>query len=296
MCRSIIHLCPGARTRYLERCDWSSIVRPLTNHRKTCLTRLSRYKSVNIPLFSSSFHSMGRRMQCLLCGRRFSSSGQFFLKLFRQMPMAPSVVNVFVRGIVLFILGAFIALVLFMFSVLPEVRRKRIHAVDFGIVVNLFSTVWWIAPSSGTVAALVGIIYPCTDVRLGKPHKLQREWSSVAKCVVLFLGISHACAKISFNSPKHFSLFMAVASLILWWLFDRSKNGLGLAVLVTACTCAALQFLIYLGLYRTDEPDFLYARAWIPWYFFSGVVTFGTIGRQLAMTEYNVGRIKEHID
>ena len=133
-------------------------------------------------------------MQCLLCGRRFSSSGQFFLKLFRQMPMAPSVVNVFVRGIVLFILGAFIALVLFMFSVLPEVRRKRIHAVDFGIVVNLFSTVWWIAPSSGTVAALVGIIYPCTDVRLGKPHKLQREWSSVAKCVVLFLGISHACA------------------------------------------------------------------------------------------------------
>jgi len=27
----------------------------------------------------------------------------------------------------------------------------------------------------------------------------------------------------------------------------------------------------------------LYARTWIPWYFFSGVVTFGSIGRQLAM-------------
>ena len=130
-------------------------------------------------------------MHCLLCGRRSPSSGQFFLKLFRQI--APSVMNVFVRGVVLFILGAFFGMVLFMFSVLPEARRKRIQ-VDFGIIANLFSAVWWIAPSSGTAAALVGIIYPCSDIRLGKPHKLQREWSSVAKCVVLFLGISHACA------------------------------------------------------------------------------------------------------
>lgn len=155
-------------------------------------TNFDLYKFVNASMRVLSSRSMDVTMQCLLCGRRSSSNGQFILKFFRQM--APSVVNVFVRGVVLFILGAFFALVLFMFSVLPEVRRKRIHAVDFGIIVNLFSSVWWIAPSSGTMAALVGIIYPCTDVRLGKPHKLQREWSSVAKCVVLFLGISHACA------------------------------------------------------------------------------------------------------
>lgn len=240
---------------------------------------------------------MGISMQCLLCGRRSPTSGQFFLKLFRQM--APSVVNVFVRGIVLFILGAFFAMVLFMFSVAPEARRKRIPALDLTIIANLFSAVWWIAPSSGTVAALVGIMYPCSDIRLGKPHKLQREWSSVAKCVGLFLGIGHACAKIPFNSSTHFPLFMAVASLILWWYFDRSKNGLGLAVVVTLFACTVLQCLIYLGVYRNDEPDFLYSRAsWIPWYFFSGVVTFGSIGRQLAMTEYNsyFGRGKEHID
>lgn len=40
-----------------------------------------------------------------------------------------------------------------------------------------------------------------------------------------------------------------------------------------------LKFLIL----RNDEPDFLFARAWIPLYFFCGVVTFGSIGRQLAM-------------
>ncbi|XP_015773254.1 PREDICTED: insulin-induced gene 2 protein-like [Acropora digitifera] len=102
--------------------------------------------------------------------------------------------------------------------------------------------------------------------------------------------------KIPFNSPKHIALFLAVSSLVLWWLFDRSKNGLGLAVLVTICFCAALQVIIYLGVFRNDEPDFLFARAWIPLYFFCGVVTFGSIGRQLAMTEYNFGGSKEHVD
>ena len=36
-------------------------------------------------------------------------------------------------------------------------------------------------------------------------------------------------------------------------------------------------------LFRHGEPDFLYDRTWIPWFFFSAVVTFGSIGRQLAM-------------
>ena len=141
---------------------------------------------------SFSFHSMGLAMQCLNCRRRSPSSGQFFLRLFRQM--APSVVNVFVRGVVLFLLGFFVAVVLFLFSVLAETRRKRIQVLDFEIVANLFSGVWWIAPFCGTVAAVVGLVYPCSDIRLGKPHQFQREWSSVLKSVALFLGISHACA------------------------------------------------------------------------------------------------------
>lgn len=179
-------------TRYLERCDWPIFVRPLRPSTTAVLrTVLSCINSTDIfKRVPFIYHPMGFTMHCLLCGRRSSSSGQAFLNLFRKI--APSAVNVFVRGVVLFILGTFFAMVLFTFSVLPEVRRRRIQ--DIGIIANLFSAVWWIAPSSGTAAAVVGIIYPCSDIRLGKPHKLEREWSSVAKCVVLFLGISHACA------------------------------------------------------------------------------------------------------
>ena len=191
LARDVIWFLP-LPTRYLERCDWLILIRPLTAHQRQFIVRF--FACINSTDFLkgilSLYRSMGFTMHCLLCGRRSSSSGKYFLNLFRKI--APSVVNVCVRGVVLFILGTFFAMVLFTFSVLPEVRRRRIQ--DIGIIAKLFSAVWWIAPSSGTAAAVVGLIYPCSDIRLGKPHKLEREWSSVFKCVVLFLGISHACA------------------------------------------------------------------------------------------------------
>lgn len=48
--------------------------------------------------------------------------------------------------------------------------------------------------------ALIGLLYPCIDRRLGEPHKFKREWSSVMRCVAVFVGINHASA-VSFRSP-----------------------------------------------------------------------------------------------
>ena len=40
--------------------------------------------------------------------------------------------------------------------------------------------------------------------------------------------------------------------------------------------------------FRYTEPDFLYIRSWLPCIFFSGGVTMGNIGRQLAVVSYLV--------
>lgn len=42
--------------------------------------------------------------------------------------------------------------------------------------------------------AMIGLLYPCIDSRLGEPHKFKREWSSVMRCVAVFVGINHASA------------------------------------------------------------------------------------------------------
>ena len=112
--------------------------------------------------------------------------------MFRKV--APAALNLFVRGTVLFIIGGFLAMVLFMLSVLPEAQKRRWQVLPIEVFAQIYSTAWWIPPSCGTAAAVVGLIYPCSDSRLGKPHVFQREWSSVTRCVAMFVGISHACA------------------------------------------------------------------------------------------------------
>lgn len=42
--------------------------------------------------------------------------------------------------------------------------------------------------------AVIGLLYPCIDRHLGEPHKFKREWSSVMRCVAVFVGINHASA------------------------------------------------------------------------------------------------------
>ena len=67
------------------------------------------------------------------------------------------------------------------------------------------------------VPAIIGLLYPFFDHKLGEPHKYKREWSSVMRCIAVFVGINHASAvsllrdniKLSpfFIVSKHFGGF-----------------------------------------------------------------------------------------
>ncbi|EDO42464.1 predicted protein [Nematostella vectensis] len=204
--------------------------------------------------------------------------------------IAPATVNTVVRGVVLFLIGGFLAMMLFVLSVLPEAQKRRWGSFPMEILAKVYSTFWWIPPSCGTLAAFVGLICPCLDTKLGKPHNFQREWSSVARCVTMFVGISHAIAKLNFHSSHQLFLFVACTSFLLWWLFDRSQNGFSVAVLSALAAAIVVYMLAYLGVYR-------YRRiiAVVPGLFFAGAVTFSNIGRQLAMVEVHAFK-KEHLE
>ncbi|KAM4685616.1 insulin-induced gene 1 protein isoform 2-T4 [Amazona ochrocephala] len=151
------------------------------------------------------------------------------------------------------------------------------------VISTLFSSAWWVPPCCGTAAAVVGLLYPCIDSHLGEPHKFKREWASVMRCIAVFVGINHASAKLDFANNVQLSLTLAALSLGLWWTFDRSRSGLGLGITIAFVATLITQFLVYNGVYQYTSPDFLYIRSWLPCIFFSGGVTVGNIGRQLAM-------------
>ena len=55
--------------------------------------------------------------------------------------------------------------------------------------------------------AIIGLLYPCLDKQLGEELRYKREWSSVMRCVAVFVGINHASAvsfsfaDLNLNSP-----------------------------------------------------------------------------------------------
>ncbi|CAB1328821.1 unnamed protein product [Coregonus sp. 'balchen'] len=166
-----------------------------------------------------------------------------------------------IRGFMLFSIGVFLALVL---NLLQVQRNVTLFPPD--------------------VITMIGLLYPCIDSRLGEPHKFKREWSSVMRCVAVFVGINHASAKVDFANNVQLSLTLAALSIGLWWTFDRSRSGFGLGVVI------ALLATLY------TSPDFLYIRSWLPCIFFAGVITMGNIGRQLALYECKLMSEKTHQD
>lgn len=214
--------------------------------------------------------------------------------------MSIKLTTLFVRGFVLFIIGAIFALVLNLLQVQRQITLFP------GVLDNVFSSAWWVPPSCGTAAAVIGLLYPYLDDLLGEKRGRKQEWSSVMRCIAVFVGINHASAKIDFANNLQLSLTLTAMSIGLWWLFDRSRSGFGLGISIAVIATVVSQLLVYNGIYRYTAPDFLYVRSWLPCIFFSGGITMGNIGRQLALydcdeaTRSSLSRVaagaKEHVE
>jgi len=50
----------------------------------------------------------------------------------------------------------------------------------------------------GYCAAVIGLLYPYLDDILGEKQGRKQEWSSVMRCIAVFVGINHASA-VSFR-------------------------------------------------------------------------------------------------
>ncbi|XP_054236790.1 insulin-induced gene 2 protein isoform X2 [Indicator indicator] len=93
------------------------------------------------------------------------------------------------------------------------------------------------------------------DRHLGEPHKFKREWSSVMRCVAVFVGINHASAKVDFANNIQLSLTLAALSIGLWWMFDRSRSGFSLGVGIAFLATLVSQLLVYNGVYHMNAKS-----------------------------------------
>ncbi|NXK33400.1 INSI1 protein, partial [Piprites chloris] len=173
------------------------------------------------------------------------------------------------RSVVLFVVGAFMALVLNLLQI-----QRNVTLFPDEVISTLFSSAWWVPPCCGTAAenhAHFQFEFSLVQCQQQEVCRLQR--------IVLNIFFQ----KLDFANNVQLSLTLAALSLGLWWTFDRSRSGLGLGITIAFVATLITQFLVYNGVYQYTSPDFLYIRSWLPCIFFSGGVTVGNIGRQLAM-------------
>ncbi|NXD68975.1 INSI1 protein, partial [Eolophus roseicapillus] len=182
------------------------------------------------------------------------------------------------RSVVLFVVGAFMALVLNLLQI-----QRNVTLFPDEVISTLFSSAWWVPPCCGTAAG-----ESLTSTRDLNHAHFQLEFSLVQfqqqhVCRLKRIILNILLQKLDFANNVQLSLTLAALSLGLWWTFDRSRSGLGLGITIAFVATLITQFLVYNGVYQYTSPDFLYIRSWLPCIFFSGGVTVGNIGRQLAM-------------
>ncbi|NWR46955.1 INSI1 protein, partial [Regulus satrapa] len=179
------------------------------------------------------------------------------------------------RSVVLFVVGAFMALVLNLLQV-----QRNVTLFPDEVISTLFSSAWWVPPCCGTAAGEFADLHEWVFFFLSSPlFSFSKGMSADLKRTVLNTFFQ----KLDFANNVQLSLTLAALSLGLWWTFDRSRSGLGLGITIAFVATLITQFLVYNGVYQYTSPDFLYIRSWLPCIFFSGGVTVGNIGRQLAM-------------
>ncbi|NWV58743.1 INSI1 protein, partial [Malurus elegans] len=195
------------------------------------------------------------------------------------------------RSVVLFVVGAFMALVLNLLQI-----QRNVTLFPDEVISTLFSSAWWVPPCCGTAAGERGGGAECVTRVRGSPalpSTASAASSGFGKDARPALATRGSCPrdivlniffqKLDFANNVQLSLTLAALSLGLWWTFDRSRSGLGLGITIAFVATLITQFLVYNGVYQYTSPDFLYIRSWLPCIFFSGGVTVGNIGRQLAM-------------
>uniref|UniRef100_H3B8S7 Insulin-induced gene protein n=1 Tax=Latimeria chalumnae TaxID=7897 RepID=H3B8S7_LATCH len=191
--------------------------------------------------------------------------------------------NLLIRGVVLFSIGVFLALVL---NLLQVQRNVTLFPPD--VIASIFSSAWWVPLCCGTASVTVGLLQLAADTHCLFNQSFLLHFSSNFMCVCVCVSVNTGPKKVDFANNIQLSLTLAALSIGLWWTFDRSRSGFGLGIGIAFLATVVTQLLVYNGVYQYTSPDFLYVRSWLPCIFFAGGITMGNIGRQLAMYECKV--------
>ncbi|KAI7819614.1 insulin-induced protein-domain-containing protein [Gamsiella multidivaricata] len=151
-----------------------------------------------------------------------------------------------IRALILFVLG-------FVFSLIIDHLQTQHQLVEYpSNVPHLWDTASWLPPTCGASAVLIGTIYPLGDYLWWgrRVRRNGRDWSSVMRCLGGFIGVNYAASKLPMTSSLQVSCTLALISVALWFLFDRTVHGFVISLTVASMGTTVAYFLVLNGWYR----------------------------------------------
>src|SRR3989338_10382862 len=138
---------------------------------------------------------------------------------------------------------------------------------------------WWVPLLFGSASVTIGISHLWLDKKWAKPVN-HLTWPIVLIGFMCFGMIYYASGFFKL-APFTKTLSLATASLIIWYFFDASRQGLIVAFGTAIIGCLVEIILIQLGLFRYIFPDFLGIPYWLPFPYIAASISVGNLARKL---------------
>src|SRR4030095_8726593 len=142
----------------------------------------------------------------------------------------------------------------------------------------IFKMAWWVPLNFGLAILAVANSHVLMD-RILKRSSRPLSWGLVVLGLAFFGAVYWMSGFLPTDRLKY--LWVYTGAAIIWLLFDRTWQGIVLALLTGIAGSAVEITLIALKLFFYVRPDFMGIPYWLPGLYFAASVTVGNLGRKL---------------
>lgn len=174
------------------------------------------------------------------------------------------------KSLILFIFGCTLAVVLM--TVQYEHKLLLFNSPRLMLTLPSLSLI----AVCGLGAAIVGFIYPMlntsnhqTSIERYPDDTMQK--SQFCKCLVIFVGINHLCAKIPFSSDIQFSIIIVSLCIAFWWWFNGNSVDFIFSLITSIILTLTTEILLRAGALQHTNSNF-YLKTCVPCLTFAGAI------------------------
>jgi hypothetical protein len=157
-------------------------------------------------------------------------------------------------------------------------------AIAYDTPVTPLGVPWWVSLVYMGAALGIGLSHPALDRVLRRPQRVaitpRGLAAAFAGMVVLWIGSGLIPA-----SNGVIALVLTAGAGLLLWAFDRTWQGVVLAVGTGLGGVVVEATLVRLDLFHHTRPDVLGLPVWLPFVYFGGSVAIGNLARYWTRVE-----------